>query len=105
MTARDTAMTEAWNEGLTVTAIAERHGLSVNWTGQLLTKLGVDISERAGNQGHKLAIDEDEVAQAYNDGATVRAIAADWNVGYGTIHRILTLHDDVVMRPRGGGRK
>lgn len=98
---RDQRMAADWNDGDNVTTIAERYGLSVNWTGELLKTLGIDVTERAGNQGHLLDIDEDAVANAYNKGATIRAIAADWNVSYTTIHRILELRDDVTFRPRG----
>lgn len=98
---RDEAMRQDWKQGLNVTTIARRHGLSPNWCGVLLAQLGINVRERAGNRGHLLALDEDKVARLYNEGATIRAIAAELGVSYGTVRRILERRDDVTFRPRG----
>lgn len=44
------------------------------------------------------------VAVLYQEGMTIRAIAAETGVAYTTVHRILKEYK-VVMRSRGGNRK
>ncbi len=44
----------------------------------------------------------DEWAAKYNQGFSVRHVAAKAGVSYGTVHRYLTTHPTVAMRGRDG---
>ncbi|MGV9312105.1 helix-turn-helix domain-containing protein [Streptomyces sp. NPDC003691] len=46
-----------------------------------------------------------KIATAYNDGASIRAIAARTGRSYGFVHRTLSEHDDVTLRGRGGDNR
>jgi Mor family transcriptional regulator len=99
-TERNRRMVRDWQDGSTITQIAQRYGLSLNWTGRLLRKNGADLPETG--RGIKLDLDADRIVTEYAEGATVRTIADKHHVSYGKIHRLLREHG-VPMRPRGGG--
>jgi Mor family transcriptional regulator len=101
-TERNRRMVRDWQDGSTITQIAQRYGLSLNWTGRLLRRNGADLPETG--RGIKLDLDAEQIAAEYSDGATVRAIADTHAVSYGKIYRLLRQHG-VPMRPRGGGKR
>jgi hypothetical protein len=78
--------------------LAREFGLSLNWTGALLRKLGANVPETG--RGIKCLLDEDEIVEQYASGLTVRDVARLNAVSYGTIYRLLQ-RAGVSMRPRG----
>ncbi|MFJ9780184.1 helix-turn-helix domain-containing protein [Amycolatopsis sp. NPDC101161] len=96
---RNRRMVEDWRSGASIAQIAQRYGLSPNWTGALLRRNGADLPETG--RGFKLDLDADRIVTAYLDGATVREIADAHEVSYGKVYRLLQQHR-VPMRPRGG---
>jgi transposase len=98
-TERNHLMVRDWQDGATITQIAQRYGLSLNWTGRLLRMNGADLPETG--RGIKLHLDSARIVTEYRDGATVRTIADTHGVSYGKIYRLLK-EQGVLMRPRGG---
>ncbi|MGW1144967.1 helix-turn-helix domain-containing protein [Streptomyces sp. NPDC002454] len=45
------------------------------------------------------------IARVYDDGASIRAIAAKTGRSYGFIHRLLAERPDVTFRERGGANR
>jgi transposase len=98
-TDRNRRMVQDWQNGASITQIAQQYGLSLNWTGSLLRQNGADLPTIG--RGIKRDLDSEEVVTSYLDGATVREIADAHDVSYGKIYRLLQQHR-VPMRPRGG---
>jgi transposase len=99
LTERNRRMVQDWRDGATITQIARRYGLSLNWTGTLLRQNGAELPETG--RGIKRELDDKKVVADYVNGSTVRAIADAHEVSYGKIYRLLQ-HYRVPMRPRGG---
>lgn len=55
---------------------------------------------RGHRKAHKALVSVDSMIRDYQDGMSVRAIAAKYKAGYGMVHRRLTQAG--VMRPRNG---
>jgi transposase len=98
-TDRNRRMVLDWQNGATITQIAQQYGLSLNWTGSLLRQNGADLP--TVGRGIKRDLDSEEIVASYLDGATVREIADAHEVSYGKIYRLLQ-QNRVPMRPRGG---
>jgi transposase len=99
---RNRKMVSDWRGGASVTQIAQRYGLSLNWTGTVLRQNGAELPVRG--RGVKREVDAEQVAAAYRGGATIRQLAGVHAVSYGTIHHLLQ-QQHVPMRPRGGGQR
>ena len=97
---RNAQILAAHGAGVPVVEIARRSGLSLSWTGALLRHhLGADVPETG--RGIRCELNAGELAEAYRDGATVRALAEEHEVSYGKVYRLLK-DAGVQFRPRGG---
>ncbi|WP_439382919.1 helix-turn-helix domain-containing protein [Amycolatopsis lexingtonensis] len=98
-TERNRRMVEDWENGTSITQIAQRYGLSPNRTGAVLRQNGATLPTTG--RGIKRDLDTEKIVADYLDGATIREIAAAQHVSYGKVHRLLQ-QQQVSMRPRGG---
>ncbi|RSD13972.1 helix-turn-helix domain-containing protein [Amycolatopsis eburnea] len=98
-TERNRRMVQDWENGTSITQIAQRYGLSPNRTGTLLRQNGANLP--TAGRGIKRDLDTAKIVADYLDGATIREIADAQQVSYGKVHRLLR-QQQVPMRPRGG---
>ncbi|WIY02103.1 hypothetical protein QRX60_50315 [Amycolatopsis mongoliensis] len=70
---RNALLLSAWSSGKTIVELSREFGLSPNWTGALLRKLGADVPETG--RGIKCHLDENEVVDQYESGLTIREVA------------------------------
>ncbi|WP_439377505.1 helix-turn-helix domain-containing protein [Amycolatopsis lexingtonensis] len=98
--ARNARMVQLRKDGATYTAIAQKFGLSLSWTGVILRSSGASAPEHG--KGVKLhGIDWKALREAYESGDTIRAIADAEDLSYGATYRGLT-KAGTTFRPRGG---
>lgn len=98
---RNREMLRAWQDGMPIVDIARSNNLSLSWTGRLLRQSGAQLPDfRQGVR--RVDLDADQIAWEYQDGASIRALAAGHGAAYGTIYRLLQGHPEVTLRQHGG---
>ena len=96
---RNAEILAAHNDGVPIVEIARRFGLSLSWTGALLRHhLGADVPETG--RGIRCDLDAGQLAEAYNEGASIRKLAAEHEVSYGKVYRVLSAAGVTFRSPR-----
>jgi len=98
-TQRNADMVQAAEDGDTYSEIAQRVGLSLPRTSQILRDHGAPTPTHG--KGVKLHLDYGSYRREYEAGATVRELAGAAGISYGAMHRGLAAVD-TPFRPRGG---
>lgn len=96
---RNAQMLQAWRNGASITEIAREHGLSLSWTGRLLREEGAVLPPI--RKGVRRELDTQAIVRAYEQGASMQALAHQHDTSYSTIRRLL-LREKVTIRPHGG---
>ena len=96
---RDAEMVQAAEVGDTYSEIAERVGLSLPRTSQILRGNGAPVPEHG--KGVKLHLDYGPSREEYEAGATTRELADAAGISYGAMYRGLKAAG-TPFRPRGG---
>ncbi|MBE1496337.1 transposase [Amycolatopsis lexingtonensis] len=99
--ARNAKIVAAREAGDSISEIAARYGLSANRTGAIIRAEGGPAPETG--RGFALDIDFRPHREAYEDGRSVRELAAEAGISYGSMHRGLT-EAGTEFRRRGGHR-
>ena len=95
---REAELVAAYAGGATVEELAERHGCSTTTVREVLAGEGVEL--RARGPRSPLEGREEQVAAAYEAGATVRELVDRFGANQRTVRKVLAAHG-VTMRPPG----